>query len=317
MQTEEECGKKNPEGFTEELRRCLHEMLGGAYQTEVSLVRKNNDVRKQVLFVRQENSDCVPCFYMDELYASYCEGENEPGLAEHITDIVRNECEAVKKQAKQYLEDEWIKEHLFLRLIKTEENRSWLEEGVYVEYLDLAAVFYVVTEESEDGVKSYQLPKHVWETLELGTAEEYFPKVLENTRRLFPERVFGLEAAPFGYLLYEESVEALLNGTQKLYPNRLYVVTNHRKVNGAGAVLYPELLKRFGEGFGGDFYVIPSSVHEVLLLKDTEAEDTERLNAAVREVNEQKVAPEEVLSDHVYHYSAEAGLLRSCGVGQE
>jgi len=81
MQTEEACGKMTPGEFEEALGRCLLAELGDGYQTEVSRVRKNNDVKKKVMFVRKENSDCVPCFYMDELYASYCDGENEAGLA--------------------------------------------------------------------------------------------------------------------------------------------------------------------------------------------------------------------------------------------
>ena len=92
---------------------------------------------------------------------------------------------------------------------------------------------------------------------------------------------------------------------------RLYVLSNRRRINGAAVVLYPELLRRLGEAFGGNYYVIPSSVHEVLLLKDTEDEDVHRLNDMVRQVNEQQVLSEEVLSNHVYYYSVEDGMLQS------
>ena len=76
-------------------------------------------------------------------------------------------------------------------------------------------------------------------------------------------------------------------------------------------MLYPDLLRRLSEKFSGSFYVIPSSIHEVLLLKATKDEDTAYLNRMVRAVNEQRVAPEEVLADHVYFYDAEEKELRS------
>ena len=82
-------------------------------------------------------------------------------------------------------------------------------------------------------------------------------------------------------------------------------------MNGAAILLYPDLLKDIGERYGGNYYVIPGSIHEVLLLKDTGEEQAERLNAMVREVNETHVIPEERLSDHVYYYSVSEKELQS------
>ncbi|MDD6036434.1 MAG: DUF5688 family protein [Lachnospiraceae bacterium] len=270
--------KKDRAEFTDELCRRLSEMLGSEYCTEMSQVRKNNGVLKEVLHVRREDSECVPCFYMDELYLSYLRGESEPALAEHLANIVREECEKVKKSVEQYLNKELIMDRLFLRLVNLEKNKDFLESAVYTIFYDLAAVFYVLTEENDEGVKSFRMPKKVWDTLELGTAAEYFPRILENTERLFPAEVFRMD-------------------------ERLHVLSNRRKINGAAAILYPGVLKRLSDTFPGDFYIIPSSVHEVLLLEKSEECDAKQLNSIVCEVNEKQVLPEEVLSDHVYYYS--------------
>lgn len=264
--------------FTDELCRRLSEMLGPEYCTELSQVRKNNGVLKEVLHVRREDSECVPCFYMDELYLSYLRGESEPALAEHLANIVREECEKVKKSVEQYLNKELIMDRLFLRLVNLEKNKEFLESAVYTIFYDLAAVFYVLTEENDEGVKSFRMPKKVWDTLELGTAAEYFPRILENTERLFPAEVFRMD-------------------------EMLHVLSNRRKINGAAAILYPGVLKRLSDTFPGDFYIIPSSVHEVLLLEKSEECEAKQLNSIVCEVNEKQVLPEEVLSDHVYYYS--------------
>lgn len=293
--------------FKEELCRRVLELLGEAYSTELAEVKKNNGVLKEVLHVRQQGSECIPCFYTEELYRSYCMGENEAGLAEHLVNIVRGECETVKEQVNLFLSKEWMTEHLFLRLVHYEENKEYLEDAVYLKYLDFACVVYVLTESTEDGVKSFLLPTHVWDTLELGTIEECFSKLIENTKRLFPEDMACISAEEA-----EESIPGVrsisvtirwMDSAEELLPEWLYVVTNHRRINGAAVLLYQEMLKQWGERYGGDYYIIPSSIHEVLLLKATEEDRAERLNAMVREVNETHVAPEERLSDHVYYYS--------------
>lgn len=296
--------------FEKELQRVLLERLGKEYRTEISCVRKNNGVMKEVMYVRKENSECVPCFYMDELYRSYCIGEHSEGLAEHLADIVLTECEEVRQQIPMYLTKEWIIKHLFLRLVSAKENEELLTDAVYVEFFDFAAVFYVLTEDCPEGVKSFQIPKNVWERLSLGSAEAYVAEAIENTQRLFPERLYLIEKTEEGCVLHEELPERSEVRKDSLYPQCLYVLTNHRRINGAAVLLYPELLKRLGERFGGDFYLIPSSVHEVLLLKENEWEDVGYLNRMVREVNERQVAPEEILANCVYRYFTEEERLK-------
>lgn len=298
--------------FAEELSRQVLAVLGEGYETELSRVRKNNGVLKDVLHIRKAESECIPCFYMDELYRSYCSGESELLLAEQLADIVLNECERMREQVPDFLEREWIVSHLFVRLVQAEGNTEWLEDAVYVEYLDLLAVFYVLTEDAEDGIKSYQLPKNVWEVLELGEAETYFPTAVANTRKLFPEKLWCVEhTVRECNVIGAEQVSAVLVPAGEYISQRLYVLSNHRRINGAAVLLYPDLLRQLGEKFGGNFYVIPSSVHEVLLLKETEEEEPERLNRTIQTVNEQQVQREEVLSNHVYLYSVEDGELQS------
>lgn len=311
LHTQQDKTKKDCKGFTEELCERILNALGEEYRTELSEVRKNNGVMKQVLYIRKENSECVPCFYTEELYRSYCNGENEAGLAEYMVNIVLNECDTVRREAKNYLKEEWIAEHIFVRLVETEKNKAWLENAVYVPYLDLAAVVYVLTEDCEDGVKSFLLPKNMWPLSEEGTPEECFSKLIENTRRLFPEQVWHIEntvaecdsGREMSFQVAEEKGEEFCS-------KRLYVLSNRRKINGAAVILYPGLLKDLYEKFSGNYFVIPSSVHEVLLIKDTDEEE-DYLNRMVSEVNEQHVEPEEVLSGHVYYYSAEKGLCMS------
>lgn len=84
----------------------------------------------------------------------------------------------------------------------------------------------------------------------------------------------------------------------------LYVATTSEQVKGAGVIAYPGLMEEAAEKLGGDFFILPSSVHEVLFLPQKGDENYRDLQAMVREINETQVAPEERLSDEVYHYDS-------------
>ena len=89
----------------------------------------------------------------------------------------------------------------------------------------------------------------------------------------------------------------------------MYVLSNRTRVQGASCILYPNILKDFAAAVKSDFYILPSSVHEVILLPVQGDEDEEGLKRMVCEVNETQVEREEVLSDSVYYYSREREKL--------
>lgn len=73
---------------------------------------------------------------------------------------------------------------------------------------------------------------------------------------------------------------------------------------GASVIQYPGFMEQAAEQIGGDFFVLPSSIHEVLLLPDDGKTDFRELTAMVQSINESQVAPAERLSDNVYHYDS-------------
>ena len=105
-------------------------------------------------------------------------------------------------------------------------------------------------------------------------------------------------------ILKDESVqsiaEVISNGMGS--ENPMFIVTNSQTVDGAGVIFYPEVMDQIGEGFQGDFFILPSSTHETLVIPDNGAFDYRVLEDMVQTINENEVAPEERLSDHVYHY---------------
>lgn len=85
---------------------------------------------------------------------------------------------------------------------------------------------------------------------------------------------------------------------------QMFVAGVSDNIHGAGVIAYPNFFEDAAEKLGGDFYVLPSSIHEVLLVRDNGEMTAKDLEAMVREVNATQVAPEEQLTDHVYHYDS-------------
>lgn len=82
----------------------------------------------------------------------------------------------------------------------------------------------------------------------------------------------------------------------------MYVASNCDRFNGASVFLYPNLLKEFAENIGGNFYILPSSVHELIFVPESEYTDIGYMKMMVQEINASEVRDEEVLSDNIYFY---------------
>ena len=92
----------------------------------------------------------------------------------------------------------------------------------------------------------------------------------------------------------------------------LYTLTNGIEVNGAALILIPEILEAIGEKAGMDYYVLPSSIHELLIARDDGLVSAKQLKESVYMGNRtpEVVKPVHVLSDNVYHYSCKTKLLK-------
>ena len=108
-------------------------------------------------------------------------------------------------------------------------------------------------------------------------------------------------------ILIEENIVEFPTIQDETYP--MYVLSNTAKIQGAVALLYPEVLDDFYQACGREFYIIPSSIHEVILVVDQYKKDLDTLNQMVCEVNETQVEAEEVLANHIYAYEPQS---KSC-----
>ena len=132
-----------------------------------------------------------------------------------------------------------------------------------------------------------------------------------NTQRYFNGRVYNMMSVIESIMGNNEELDADVRDSfyemDSVYQDDfcpMYVATNSKKLNGAGVMLYDGLLREFADRIGKSFFILPSSIHEVILIPDTFD-----MKAMVQEVNGTEVSPEEVLSDSVYRYDIDTDRI--------
>ena len=139
----------------------------------------------------------------------------------------------------------------------------------------------------------------LWDTC----TAELFGLAKRNTQKLFPWVCSSL-AEVLEEIGAEDGGQASAGEDIFLREMPLQVLSNAKRTHGAICMLYPDLLDGLAGKGQRNFYILPSSIHEVILLTDTGAESAGELKKMVTEVNRTQVAPEEVLSDSLYYYDS-------------
>ena len=89
----------------------------------------------------------------------------------------------------------------------------------------------------------------------------------------------------------------------------MYILTNKERRYGAGTIFYPGIMEQAQKLLGDNFYILPSSIHECILIPEEGNYDQDRLSEMVAEINEQHVDAREVLSDQAYYYLKKDGRI--------
>lgn len=191
-----------------------------------------------------------------------------------------------------------------------------LADMPWIPFLDLSIVFYLFLEQTESGQMTALV--HNDHMKAWGTDEKELKNLaLANTPSMLPPRLTSMSDVMKSIARehldgdYQEEFIDSLFSSQAFSP--LHVLTNSSGINGASAVLYPELLKNFADRMESDLIILPSSIHEVLLIPNTENASFEDLANMVSHINRAEVPVEDRLSDQVYLYSRERDIVTIAG----
>lgn len=298
--------------FTTLVREEVEKRAGQKYTVRLNDVRKNNGVVLSGLTMMQDDSNISPTIYLNHYYEAYEDGRTT--LMNVVNDVMDNyNRNKVNRSVdmKEFLNYESVKKGIVYKLINTAKNRELLEDVPHVEFLDLSVVFQYLIHNERFGTASILIHNahlKLWNV----SAEELYQVADANTQRLQKYEIQSVKDV-IGELLDKDGI----NETDDMEYMResddnvpMYVLSNKNRVGGAACILYDGLLADFAAALGGSFYVIPSSVHEVLLLPADNTDEKDEIKEMIREINDTQVETEEILSYSLYFFDKNAGKLK-------
>lgn len=259
---------------------------------KISQLKKNNNQTVTGLHIDTPGSNISPIIYLESYYEMIERGQDFFFVLNRIRCDYERACLMMPKGIMNLSNFSYIKERIIYRLIHYEKNKEILKDCPHIRLFDLALTFRWVAYTDETGLASALITNQEMEYWEV-TKEELLLMASENTPKLFPPKIYTMDQIlkDFGIIGEDSDVDI-----------EMFILTNKAKINGATVLFYENTLADFAQSHQSDFYVLPSSVHEVILLPVAEVDSEEVLFQIVREANEKVVALGDVLSDSVYYY---------------
>ncbi len=302
--------------FTTSMKKQLQKMLEAEAQVENISVEKNNGVVLQGITIKRKEDRVVPAIYLEKFYEDYLEGKRLEELAEEFLEAYQERDMQSGMDFSFFREYKNVRKRLAVKLIQKEKNSIFLKETPHVEFLDLAMVFYCSLEIVGAGCAAVTIKESHLNSWGI-TTEQLCQDALENAPKLLPGKIHTIDEVVRRLLEGAEEEEEkeefpVLEGFEKEKDTRfpMLILTNTNQCFGASCIMYKGLLKRFADKIEDNLYILPSSVHEVILLPEGQTKKPNLLLQMVQEVNETQLEPEEVLADSVYYYDKEADEIR-------
>ena len=287
--------------FVDAVKGAVKERLSEEMSVDTQTVMKNNGQERTGITISEKEYNLSPTIYLEEFYERFSE---EEGCMEEIVEQVLHVYQKVRieKQwdVEAFTDYEQIRTNIVYKVIHAGRNEKLLQEIPHGLYLDLALVCYVRTEFEDIGTATVLVTRQMLQLWKI-SVEELFRDAARNTEEQLPAEFMTMEKMlkSLGSTFY------LPDGEKKM----LYVLTNKERELGAVCMLYRGVLARIAEELNENFFVIPSSIHEVLLVPESAGFDRKGLEAMLQDVNETQLLPEEILSDNVYYYIRSAKRL--------
>lgn len=301
----------NFQQFVNAVEKSLNQKLEGGAKASCHTTVKNNGTEKTGVIIEAPGINLSPAIYLEEYYEDYKKGRSVEQAAEALMKFYRSIRMEKDWDYGSVFEYSQIKDKILFRLVNTEKNEGFLCSVPNRGYLNLSVVYYILLEMNEEGtaampVKNIHMEK--WGV----TEEELWEAAVKNGRRLLPAEFITMRHALYEYMGGEDAQQ--YSGNLLEAPaqekDQMYVLSNNIRSYGAACIIYPYVLEMIGEILEDDFYVLPSSVHEVVIVPAACGIVSGDIDEMVREINETQVAAEEVLSDASYFYSRSSGTLQ-------
>lgn len=290
------------EEFIEEIKKHIKEYLPEEWQAAKVMPQKetkNNGINQYGITIQKPGASLAPLLSLKEFYQLHSHGAN----MEYILSKIGKEYLEAARTAPDFetpeLSYENMRSGLILCAVNAEKNKELLSSVPHQRVEDLAIVYRCIMIAEGDRIGSVLVNNEHLRLWGIRT------DVLHEHAKNNMEKVFPYELHTMDYIMsdmmgipFEESRDSMENSL-------MFVLSNNKKWQGASYLFCPEVLEAVSKELGGSFLILPSSIHELILIRQREDSNIQVLRDMVCEVNQTQVIPEERLSNEIYQYDAE------------
>ncbi len=245
-------------------------------------IPKLNGYRESIVISQGTPMEPIPNLYVDDLFDIYKKSGSAESAIEYAVDLFVYGKSAAENMGADALTT-IKKDHIILMLMNTGSNKKMLRDVPHREILDLSIIYRYMLPLPDGSCNLLTISNAMLDMLEL-TEEEMFDLALENTQRLLP-----LEIRDLG--------------------SNILVLTNEKGMLGAAVMMYEGTLDTLTDLYDSDFYLIPSSIHEMIAVPVNEDVRESYLKDLISDANRNVLMPTDVLSDTLYYYRCSDGRI--------
>ncbi len=260
------------------------------------------------LMVSVDDSKMSMAFRLKEIYQSVEDGEDIDHAVYKMVNTIEDNISFVKEKeqdVKSFISDyEKVKDNTYLRLIPGDSPILKSTPHRMIEDMALVVNVHLDSFSDEHGKSCVVVTKPLMEMYGIDEAQ-LFADAEKNS----------LANEPIVFKPLLDMVKDLISKDEIPNPEDVgivtYIATNTSGFQGAAVAGYPDFCEKAAEAIGGSFYMLPSSVHEFILIKDDGTPKAKDLNRMIKNVNETVLEPRDVLASQCYHYDAKAKVLET------
>ena len=296
--------------FKTDIVAALSDHFPDDVEIVIHQVIKNNDQILDGLVITQKDINISPTIYLNYYYEQLITDDIS---FDHILQEILSEYQTHQKSApidiSFFSNYNIVKDQIIYRLINHKRNSTLLKDVPFLPYLDLAIVFCVLLESNDDSNATILIHNSHLSLWNL-SANDLFSLAMNNTPKLMKASLRNMEEVLTEYFNSDDMMPPFQEETSFDHnKTAMYVLSNQSNVHGACCILYQNLLEKFAQEIGCDLYILPSSIHEVLLIPANGDKSRSELDQMIHEVNDTQVADEEVLADHAYYFSMQKNSI--------
>ena len=271
---------------------------------------KNNGLELDGLIISNNRCNVSPTIFLNYYFENQNLFSDLDAICQDILRTYMHNQTSESIDVSFFTNYESVRHHLAYRVINYEKNKELLQTVPHIRYLDLAIVFYCLLKVKATGNATILIHSHHMELWNV-SVDQLYSQTYKTTPLLLPYDFFNM-ATVLSELVSQNEKQDII-----IWPNNngfwpMYILSNTQRLYGASCMLYPCLLNKIAKKLDADLFLLPSSIHEIIVLPTKNSKQSAQLSRMVSDINHTELSIDEILSDHVYYYSRAKNALSIC-----